>query len=197
MEVRHFLKATRIRTLVPHDSRFIQRPVMAYMGRIDEHLNLRLLEKLAAETLNRNVLMVGPVSGISPESLPRPQNIFWLGSRPYERLPNYLRGVDACILPMDRLLDLDGYMPSQIYEILCAGRPLVVSPLRELADQKLAGVHVASSETDFIRACHQAVVPMTAATRREIIRQVLGRSWTRVSEAVRNLLENVVHAKRI
>ena len=66
VEIRHFLKATRIRTLVPHDSRFIQRPVMAYMGKIDEHLNLRLLEKLAAETLNWNVLMVGPVSGISP-----------------------------------------------------------------------------------------------------------------------------------
>ena len=62
---------------------------------------------------------------------------------------------------MDRLLDLDGYMPSQVYEILCAGRPLVVSPLRELADQKLAGVHVSSSGTDFIRACHQAVIPMT------------------------------------
>jgi beta-glucosidase len=197
VEVRHFLKATRMRTLVPHDSRFIQRPVLAYIGRIDEHLNLRLLEKLAAETLNWNVLMVGPVSGISPQSLPRPENIFWLGSRPYERLPNYLRGVDACILPMDRMLDLEGCMPSQVYEMLCAGRPIVASPLRELADRNLAGVHVASSGADFIRACHQAVAPMAAAARREIIRQVLGRSWRRVSEEVRGVLENVVQVKGV
>jgi beta-glucosidase len=195
VEVRHFLKATRLRTLVPHDSRFIQRPVLAYIGRIDEHLNLRLLERVAAETLNWNVLMVGPVSGISPQSLPRPQNIFWLGSRPYERLPNYLRGVDACILPMDRLVDLDGYMPSPIFEMLCAGRPVVTSPMRELADQKLAGVHVASSGADFLRACHQAVAPMTADARRGIIRQVLGLTWSRASKAAGDVLENLVHTK--
>jgi glycosyltransferase involved in cell wall biosynthesis len=191
VESRHFLKATRLRTPVPHDSRFIQRPLLAYAGSIDERLDLKLLERLAAETLDWSVMLVGPVSGISPESLPRLGNIYWLGPRPYESLPNYLRGVDACILPFQRTPELNGYMPSQVYEMLCAGRPVVASALRELAERNLAGVHVASSGADFIRACHRAVAPMTESARREIIRQVIGRTWRRVSEEVRNVLEAV------
>jgi hypothetical protein len=50
---------------------------------------------------------------------------------------------------------------------------------------------VASSGADFIRACHRAVAPMTDGARREIIRQVIGRTWRRVSEEVRNVLEAV------
>ena len=188
VDARHFLKATRSSTPVPYDSRFIRRPVLAYMGSIDERLDLKLLEKLAEETLDWNVIMVGPVSRISPESLPRLGNIYWLGPRQYEHLPNYLREVDACILPFQSTAELDGYMPGQVYEMLCAGRPVVASPLRELAERNLAGVHVARSRADFIRACHRAVAPMTAAARREIILQVVSRTWRRVSEAVRDVL---------
>jgi hypothetical protein len=82
VESRHFLKATRLRTPVPHDSRFIQRPLLAYAGGIDERLDLKLLERLAVETSDWSVMLVGPVSGISPESLPRLGNIYWLGPRP-------------------------------------------------------------------------------------------------------------------
>ena len=188
VDARHFLKATRSSTPVPYDSRFIRRPVLAYVGNIDERLDLKLLEKLAEETLDWNVIMVGPVSRISPESLPRLGNIFWLGPRRYEHLPNYLREVDACILPFQRTAELDGYMPGQVYEMLCAGRPVVASPLRELAERNLAGVHVARSRADFIRACHRAVAPMAAAARREIILQVVSRTWRRVSKAIRDVL---------
>ena len=73
-------------------------------------------------------------------------------------------------------------------EMLCAGRPVVASPLRELAERSLAGVHVARSRADFIRACHRAVAPMTAAARREIILEVVSRTWRRVSESVRDVL---------
>jgi UDP-galactopyranose mutase len=149
---------------------------------------------MSAWISRRCQMLVGPVSGISPESLPRLGNIYWLGPRPYEYLPNYLRGVDACILPFQRTPELNGYMPSQVYKMLCAGRPVVASPLRELAERNLAGVHVASSGADFIRACHRAVAPMTEGARREIIRQVVGRTWRRVSEEVRNVLEAVAHA---
>jgi beta-glucosidase len=191
VESRHFLKATRLRTPVPHDSRFIQRPLLAYAGSIDERLDLKLLERLAMETLDWSVILVGPVSGLSPESLPRLGNIYWLGPRPYEHLPNYLRGVDACILPFKRSAELTGYMPGQVYEMLCAGRPVVTGPLPELADRNLIGVHVASSGADFIRACHRAVTPMTEEARRNIIRQVVGRTWKQVSEAVLRVLDAV------
>jgi UDP-galactopyranose mutase len=140
------------------------------------------------ETLDWSVILVGPVSGLSPESLPRLGNIYWLGPRPYEHLPNYLRGVDACILPFKRSAELTGYMPGQVYEMLCAGRPVVTGPLPELADRNLIGVHVASSGADFIRACHRAVTPMTEEARRNIIRQVVGRTWKQVSEAVLRVL---------
>ncbi|MBV9490448.1 MAG: family 1 glycosylhydrolase, partial [Verrucomicrobia bacterium] len=181
VEPRHLLKATRLDTVIPHDSRFIHRPVLAYVGSIDKRLDLRLLAKLACETPDWNIVMIGPVNGISPESLPRVGKIFWLGPRPYAALPNYLRGVDACIVPFERTPGLDDYMPAKVYEYLCAGRPVVAPATRELVGRNFAGVLLAGSRREFIEACHRAVAPMTAERRRELIRQVIGRPWRRVA----------------
>jgi beta-glucosidase len=180
VEVRHFLKAIQTRTPVPHDSRFIHRPVLAYAGTIDERLDLKLLARLAAETLNWNLVMLGPLARVSPESLPRLGNIYWLGPRPYADLPNYLRGVDACIIPFRQTAEINDYMPGKVYEYLCAGRPVVATQMRELAGRAFKGVRVTASRTDFIKACHEAVSPMMAETRRELIRQVAGRNWRQV-----------------
>ena len=191
VEVRHFLKAIQTRTPVPHDSRFIHRPVLAYAGTIDERLDLKLLARLAAETLDWNVVMLGPLARVSPESLPRLGNIYWLGPRPYADLPNYLRGVDACIIPFRQTAELNDYLPGKVYEYLCAGRPVVATRMRELAGQGLAGVRVTTSRTDFIKACHEAVSPMMAETRRELIRQVAGRNWRHVGLEVREVLNHL------
>ena len=190
VEVRHFLKAIQTHTPVPHDSRFIHRPILAYAGSIDERLDFKLLAGLAAETLDWNVLMLGPLARVSPESLPRLGNIYWLGPRPYADLPNYLRGVDACIVPFRRTAELNDYMPGKVYEYLCAGRPVVATQMRELASRNFAGVRVTASRTEFIKACHEAVSPMMAETRRELIRQVAGRTWRRVALEVREVLNH-------
>lgn len=177
VDVRHFLKAIQPHTPVPHDSRFIHRPVLAYAGTIDERLDFKLLARLASETLDWNVVMLGPVARVSPESLPRVGNMYWLGPRPYADLPNYLRGVDACIVPFRQTAEITDYMPGKVYEYLCAGRPVIATQMRELAGREFQGVHVTTSHTDFIRTCHEAVGPMMAETRRELIRQVAGRNW--------------------
>jgi glycosyltransferase involved in cell wall biosynthesis len=117
-------------------------------------------------------------------------NIYWLGPRPYADLPNYLRGVDACIIPFHRTAELSDYMPGKVYEYLCAGRPVVATHMRELAGRNFAGVRVASSRTGFIQACHEAVSPIMAETRRELIRQVAGRNWRQVGLEVGEVLNH-------
>ncbi|HEY0789971.1 MAG TPA: family 1 glycosylhydrolase, partial [Chthoniobacterales bacterium] len=183
VDPRHFLKAMRTDTPVPYDSRFIVRPNLLYFGVIDERLDLGLLDRVAEATFGLNMIMVGPVIRVAPESLPRRENLFWLGPRPYEQLPNYLRGVEACILPFRQLPSMEHCLPVQVQEYLCAGRPVVATPVGSLPDRAWHGLTLCKSAEDFARACHQAAEPIEGNVRREFIRQVAGRSWHRAARA--------------
>jgi UDP-galactopyranose mutase len=188
VDARHFLKAMRAGTPVPYDSRFIVRPNLLYFGVIDERLDLELLARVAEAAPGLNLIMVGPVTRVAPESLPRRENLFWLGPRPYEQLPNYLHGVEACILPFRQLPVLEHCFPVQVQEYLCAGRPVVATPVGSLPDLNLKGLTLCKSVDGFVQACHQAVAPIEEDVRRDLIRQVVGRSWHKAARAAATVM---------
>ena len=76
--------------------------------------------------------MIGPVVKIDPASLPRRQNVHWLGSKAYADLPAYLGGWDVGFMPFALNEATRFISPTKTPEFLAAGVPVVSTPITDV-----------------------------------------------------------------
>jgi hypothetical protein len=69
------------------DQAGLSRPRLGYFGVIDERMDLGLVAGMAALRPEWQFVMVGPVVKIDESTLPRAENIHWLGGKSYDELP--------------------------------------------------------------------------------------------------------------
>ena len=157
VEVRHFSRTEGKRVAVPNDINFVPRPILGYFGTIDERLDYGLIRALAEANPNASLVMVGPVVGVTPESLPRRNNLFWIGFRPYGEMPDYAFGFQIGIAPYLVNETTRRHAPVKIGEYVMSGRPVVCTDLPTVREQFGEYVTVAASPEEFIAGCQRAL----------------------------------------
>jgi len=90
VDVAHFAQARTIRNPAS-DQADLPRPRIGYAGVIDERIDLDLIDELSRRRPEWQVVMIGPIVKIDLGSLPRRDNLHWLGMKDYRDLPRYLR----------------------------------------------------------------------------------------------------------
>lgn len=115
------------RGALPDDVAPLPRPIVGYVGAINEKLDYELLRKVALE-LPVTLLLVGPVhlrldfSGLAGLQL---TNVHFLGGKPVEEVPAYVGACDVCLMPY-KLNEWTAHInPLKLYEYLAAGKPIV------------------------------------------------------------------------
>lgn len=148
VDVEHFAKAADLSTSIPDDIRHLPRPVIGFTGLIRPVIDLEIIETIARLRPSWSVVMLGPRSTDVP-SLPHRPNIHYLGERPHEQIPAYLRAFDACLMPY-RLVPASIYTnPVKLREYLAAGKPVVSTRIPEaLQFEEL--LYIADSAEEFI-----------------------------------------------
>src|SRR5699024_5886090 len=114
----------------PDNYRNIQKPIILYVGSLDDRFDLQLLLATAKQSPDLHYVIVGPGS---KEQIPDDvQNISAWGPRPYEHIPAFMQHAAVGILPL-KLIDANhARSPMKIYEYGLCGLPVVSTPLREL-----------------------------------------------------------------
>jgi glycosyltransferase involved in cell wall biosynthesis len=117
----------------PADMRAIPRPIIGYVGVIQEDMDFALLHQLAQDLPSASLVFVGPedLGRNRPkfEALLAHGNVHYLGAKAVEDVPLYIRGCDVCILPQradQAVVDSDQI---KLYEYLACGRPIVSTDL--------------------------------------------------------------------
>lgn len=127
----HFAQA-RKGPVDPPDQAHLPRPRIGWFGVIDERTDLELIDAVAAARPDWHLVMIGPVVKISPDALPRRQNVHWLGMRAYKELPSYVAHWDVAMLPF-ALNDATRFIsPTKTPEYLAAGKPVVSTPIADV-----------------------------------------------------------------
>jgi UDP-galactopyranose mutase len=88
VEAAHFRQA-RAGVADPPDQADIPHPRLGWYGVIDERVDLGLVAGLADSRPDWQLVLVGPVTKIDEASLPRRENIHYLGMKDYAELPAY------------------------------------------------------------------------------------------------------------
>jgi UDP-galactopyranose mutase len=155
VDLRHFSRAGV--TPEPADQNAIPRPRLGFFGVIDERMDLELLEEVAAARPEWQIVLVGPISRLDPETLPRRANLHYLGQRPYQTLPAYAGGWDACLIPFAVNQATRFLSPTKCLEYMASDRPIVTTPLPDVTELYNDIVHTGADIESFLSACERAM----------------------------------------
>jgi glycosyltransferase involved in cell wall biosynthesis len=143
----------------PADLAALRRPILGYVGSLEDRVDWSLLTRLAEAFPRASVVIVGrPVSRRRAawyddyrRCLAQP-NVHALGWRPQELIHQYNRSFDVCLIPYRTDHPFNrACSPTKIMDYMGTGRPIVSTDVPEcqLYDHLF---HVAASTDDFIAA---------------------------------------------
>jgi UDP-galactopyranose mutase len=176
----------------------LPRPRLGYYGVIDERLDLELVDFIGQARPDWQIVLVGPVVKIDPATLPRRQNIHYFGQRSYHDLPQYLVGWDVCLLPFARNDATRFISPTKTLEYMAAERPIVSTPITDVAEPYGDIVYLGDTPEEFLSACEAALAAGVEERKRRVARMrqvVAGTSWDVTVSAMEKLLADAVVKK--
>lgn len=200
VDAEHFRRArpTRPSVLEPAAQRVLPSPRLGFFGVLDERLDLAVLDSMALAHPEWQIVMVGPVVKIDPATLPRHPNIHYFGQQPYDALPGFLRGWDVCLLPFARNEATRFISPTKTLEYMAAERPIVSTPIRDVADSYRDTVFLGDTPEEFVAACEHAL-DLSREERDTMVRRmrlvIAGTSWERTAGRMAELLERELARK--
>ncbi|MDB5221839.1 MAG: glycosyl transferase [Chitinophagaceae bacterium] len=149
----HFAQARNI-TTNREDQADIPHPRFGFYGVIDERFDIDLIKEVAERKPEWHFVIVGPTVKIDPETLPRLNNIHYLGSRSYEELPKYLAGWDIALIPFLRNDSTRYISPTKTPEYLAGGKPVISTSIIDVVTPYGVNnlVHIADTADEFIAA---------------------------------------------
>lgn len=162
VDVEHFAAARRPQQ-DPADQADIPHPRLGFYGVIDERLDIELVDRVAWERPDWQIVLVGPVVKIDPAELPQQENIHYLGGKAYDELPQYLAGWDVAIMPFALNESTRFISPTKTPEYIAGGRPVVSTPIKDVVRTygDTGIVRIANSDETcvetFVEACEAAL----------------------------------------
>ncbi|WZO99112.1 NAD(P)-binding protein [Isosphaeraceae bacterium EP7] len=189
VEAGHFAKAEDPALPLPADLADLPRPIHGYYGAVDERLDYDLIARLADTPGVGSVVLVGPLIKVDPASLPRRDNLHYLGQKSYAELPAYLKGFDVCLMPWALNESTKTISPTKTLEYMAGGKPIVSTAVRDVVRDHGDLVFVAESADQFLSMATTAMAnfdePRAAAGRRRADES----GWDATADAMRRQIE--------
>ena len=201
VDIAHFARDAAD-VLDPEDQARLARPRLGFYGVIDERMDLELLSEMARLRPDWSFVMVGPVVKISPEDLPRPANIHWLGRKEYDELPDYAAHWDAALMPFALNASTEFISPTKTPEYMASGLAVVSTPITDVVDAYggLASVRIAGDAPGFVAACED-LLSAGAATRADWRAQaeqcLADKSWDRIVSTIARKVQNALITRQV
>ncbi len=199
VDAEHFRRAVDGSVVEPEVQAQIPHPRLGYFGVIDERVDLNLLRYLAESHPEWQIVMVGPVVKIDPESLPRCANLHYFGQRQYSELPSFISGWDLCLLPFARNDSTKFISPTKTLEYMAAERLIVSTPITDVKEPYGKIVYLGETPEAFASACEVALHASASeresriAGMREVLRKT---SWDGTAKAMEEQIEKAIQKNR-
>lgn len=166
------------KTAMPDDLVTIKGPIIGYVGALQSiRLDIKLLEYIAAEKPEWQIVLVGPEDNEFKESqLHHYSNVHLLGSKDAGMLPSYINGFNVCINPQLVNKITIGNYPRKIDEYLAMGKPTVAT-LTEAMSVFSKYVYLAVNNHDYISLINKALQEDTPQRQQQRIDFAATHTW--------------------
>lgn len=174
---------------IPDDVKYLKRPIVGYFGVIDERIDLDLLQETAILQPEVNFVMIGPLAKIEEENLPREKNLFYLGMKSYERLPNYLKAFDIAMMPF-ALNDATRFIsPTKTLEYMAAGKPVISTAIKDVVRDYSHCVSIVGTPANFSEEIEKILNSPDKELIQEFDKILKKTSWKATAEKMNQFLQ--------
>ena len=117
----------------------IPRPRIGLVGNLNDRIDWQLIDQLCQERPDWQLVFVGPVYGAQAATtdalatLSARRNFHLLPAVPRDELAGTIAALDVCLIPYRLTRATRAINPLKLYQYLAAGKPVVASPLPQLA----------------------------------------------------------------
>ena len=128
----------------------VKPPIVGYTGAVSHWLDFNLAELIAEALPDVNFVYIGRISPDQQTIVQRlnlKPNIYFLGERPYESLPHYLKYFDVAQIPFVINKLTFSVNPIKLYEYLAAGLRVVSTPMPEVVRYAEKGIVETAKES--------------------------------------------------
>ncbi|MFK7900495.1 MAG: glycosyltransferase [Cyclobacteriaceae bacterium] len=157
----HFSSALSEECHIPDDIKAIPNPKVGFIGAISSYkLNFELIAYTAQELPDTSFVFIGKVGEGDPltsiDTLQSLKNVHFVGPREYKLLPNYLKDMDAMLLPNNINQYTTSMFPMKFFEYLAAGKPIVSVDLPAIKEHSKY-YYVSEDYSSFVKNVQKAI----------------------------------------
>ncbi|MCM8790584.1 MAG: YdcF family protein [Candidatus Omnitrophica bacterium] len=199
VSIENFQKAFNQMVPVPADMVNIKRPIAGYIGGIHKWIDLELVEMVADALSDVSFVFCGPIQ-TDVEKLKKHPNITFLGYKPTEELPMYVKEFDVALIPYRITEYTRNVYPTKLNEYLSVGKRVVSTNLPEVVKFNRENgniVSVSSSAQGFCDELKTALSsPRDPNETARAIEAAKKNSWASKLEEMSSLIESILEEKR-
>ncbi|SHI69520.1 Glycosyltransferase involved in cell wall bisynthesis [Geosporobacter subterraneus DSM 17957] len=183
-------------TAIAEEIEHLQKPIIGFVGVIQEWIDLKLIHRIAKENPDGTVLMVGPVgAGIDVEPLKSLPNVCFVGGKKPEELPHYIKAFDVCINPFRKSNLTKNVSPLKFYEYLATGKPIVTVDMP--AVQSFGDcVMISKDEDEFLENIGQALRQDNDGLKQKRIEKGRESSWDKKVVEILQIIDERLGGKK-
>jgi glycosyltransferase involved in cell wall biosynthesis len=199
IDKKHFGAARQIRQ-EPADQAKIPSPKFGFYGVIDERFDIELVKQVAERKPDWQFVLIGPIVKIDPETLPRRNNIHYLGGKKYNELPAYLSGWDIAMISFALNESTQYISPTKTPEYLAGGKPVISTPIKDVVNSygKTGLVHIINNPDEFIdTATKELATTDKQSWLQKVDRHLANESWEITVNSMRKIIYEAIAERQI
>ena len=126
------------------------KPIIGYYGALASWFDYDLIKYLANKKPEYNIVLFGIKydDSFDKSDLSKYSNIYFLGPKNYNELPNYAKKFDVCTIPFLINDITQATSPLKLFEYMALGKPIVTTAMNEC--KKYKSVMIANNKEEFI-----------------------------------------------
>ncbi len=180
-----------------YDKKFLdivneKKPIIGYYGALASWFDYEMVKYLAKKRPEYNIVLLGVKYDDSFEksNLGGCTNVYFLGSKKYEELPNYANYFNVCTIPFLINEITQSTSPLKLFEYMAMGKPIVTTAMNEC--KKYESVMIAKNNDEFVELVDKAITLSSKENKEyfELLnKEALENTWEAKAKVIINLLK--------
>jgi uncharacterized SAM-binding protein YcdF (DUF218 family) len=191
-----FLSRTSKRELA--DVENIKKPIIGYVGGVHKHVDVALLGYMAKTHPEWSIVLVGPKQADIRE-IEEMSNVFILGKKEFELLPDYIDRFDVCMIPYIVSDYTKTVYPTKLNEYFMMGKPVVSTALPEVEFMNESNNNmalIARTRKQFVKLVEKSLVSDSAKVSSERMAIAKKNGWSERIDRMSSLVEETITRKK-